>query len=56
MLNFAESLRKKKTVKEAINLAARKLLIILTMNFSTKYMDKSQSMGLGYVLEGCCLF
>lgn len=47
MSNFAESLRKIKTVKEAISLATRKLLIILTINFSIIYVDKSQSVGLG---------
>jgi len=47
VLNFAESLRKIKTMKEAINLATRKLLIIMTINFSMIYVDKNQSVGLG---------
>lgn len=39
-----------------MNLATKKLLILLSMNFSKTFADESQIVGLGQVLECCFLF
>lgn len=39
-----------------MNLATKKLLILLSMNFSKTFADESQIVELGQVLECCFLF
>lgn len=39
-----------------VNLATKKLLKLLSMNFSKTFVDENQIVGLGRVLECCFLF